>query len=139
MNILSSKREAGVVPTGLAKLGGLVGVVALWSLLVAACGPAAVPQVSGENEPVLNLTARKTITIGDIDPGDPAKKINRFQPLADYLARELEDFGFTEGRVAIARDIEEMARFLEEGVVDVYLDSAYPTLAVQELSGARPG
>ena len=79
----------------------------------------------------------RLITLADIDPEEPGKKIKRLQPLADYLAEHLADLGITDGRVVIARDIEEMARFLEEGKADLYFDSAFPTLAVQLLSGAE--
>ena len=76
------------------------------------------------------------ITLGDIDPDEPTKKIKRFQPLAEYLAENLKDHGIVAGNVVIARDIEEMADFLREGKVDLYFDSAFPALAVQELSGS---
>ena len=77
------------------------------------------------------------ITLGDIDPDAPAKKVRRFQPLADYLAEQLREFGIREGRVVIACDIEEMTRLLLEGTVDIYFDSAFPTLAVQRESGSE--
>ncbi len=72
------------------------------------------------------------ITLGDIDPDEPTKKIERFQPLADYLAQNLREFGIQEGRVIIARDIDEMAEFMKEGKVDLFFDSSFPVLAVQE-------
>ena len=78
--------------------------------------------------------AARAITLGDIEPDEPTKKIKRFGPLADYLAGHLEEFGITEGRVVIARDISQMAEFLRNGTVDIYFDSAFPTLAVQDLS-----
>ena len=81
--------------------------------------------------------ASQTITLGDIDADEPTKKIKRFGPLADYLATHLTEFGIDGGRVVIARDIEEMARFKIEGTVDFYFDSAFPTLAVQELAGSE--
>ena len=75
-----------------------------------------------------------TITVGDIDADDPAKKIKRFQPLAEYLAREMQGLGVQTGNVVVARDFEEMARFMSDGTVDIYTDSAYPVLAVQTLA-----
>lgn len=78
-----------------------------------------------------------TIVLGDIDADEPAKKIRGFQPLADYLGENLGDYGIKEGRVVIARDVAEMGRLLQEGRVDVYMDSPFPALAVQELSGSE--
>ena len=77
------------------------------------------------------------LTLGDIDPKDAAKKIRRFKPLADYLARHLGEFGIREGRVVIARDIDEMARLLADGQVDFYFNSSFPALTVQALSGTN--
>lgn len=77
------------------------------------------------------------ITLGDVDPEDPFKKIKRMQPLADYLAENLGEFGIESGDVVIARSIEEMSQFLADGVVDVYMDSAFPSLQAQEASGSR--
>ena len=84
---------------------------------------ASVPTVLPEAEP------SQVITISDIDPDEPGKKVKRFTPLAD-LAKGL-------GGVVIARDIEEMARFLSDGTVDVYMGSPFPSLAVQEISGSE--
>ena len=75
--------------------------------------------------------------LGDIDPDEPTKKIERFTPLAEYLAENLRELGVNEGRVMIARDIDEMARWMRDGTVDVYFDSAFPSLAVQQQSGSE--
>jgi phosphonate transport system substrate-binding protein len=91
------------------------------------------PPLSSEEIP----SANQVITIGDIDPDSPKKKIERFTPLADYLANHLQEFGITEGRVVIARDVEEMAKLLENGDVDVYMDSPFPSLKIQEMVGTR--
>ena len=40
-------------------------------------------------------------------------------------------------RVIIARDMDEMVRLLSQGRVDLFLDSTFPTLAVQQHSGSR--
>ena len=97
-----------------------------------ATAPAAVSTVPTSPE------VSQPITLGDIDPEDPTKKLKRFKPLADYLAQHLAEFGISRDQVVIARDIDEMARFLRDGTVDVLFDSAFPTLAVQELSGSQP-
>lgn len=92
-----------------------------------------------EEESVKNvvLEEKRLITVGDISD-EPAKKVKRFQPLADYLARELRGYGITEGRVLIAPDIETMARYLREGEVDLYMDSPFPIVEAIDRSGAEP-
>ena len=75
--------------------------------------------------------------LGDIDADEPTKKVKRLQPVAGYLADHLSDLGVKEVRVTIAHDIEEMAEFMREGQVDIYFDSAFPTLAVQEKSDSQ--
>ena len=111
-------------------------VLGLGLLLAIACGSEATapPASLTHAEP---LEQSQIISIGDIDPDEPAKKIARFQPLADYLAANLADFGIREGRVVIAKDIEGMSQHLREGTVDIYFDSAFPALATQELSGSE--
>lgn len=112
-------------------------------LTLAACQPTQevhtteASTASATEKPPQSQVSDRTITVGDIEPEEPVKKIKRFQPLADYLAESLAEFGVQEGRVAIARDIAEMGRFMREGTVDVYFDSAFPALAVQELSGSQ--
>ena len=108
-------------------------------LLLLACQTQAKESPSSAVAPtaVLVSSSGQAIILGDIEPEDPAKKLKRFQPLADYLGAQLNEFGVTEGRVVLARDIEEMARFLKEGKVDVFFDSAFPTLSVQELAGSE--
>ena len=68
------------------------------------------------------------LTIGDIEPDQPAKKVKRFTPFADDLALQLEEFGIVRGQVVIAKDFGEMGRLTADGMVDVYFDSSFPTL-----------
>ncbi|MGK7919235.1 MAG: phosphate/phosphite/phosphonate ABC transporter substrate-binding protein [Trichodesmium sp.] len=78
-----------------------------------------------------------TIVIADIS-NNPSKKIKRYQPLADYLAENLGQFGVTAGDVEIASDLDEMANFLKSGKVDIYFDSPYPAMIISDKSGAKP-
>ena len=106
------------------------------SLIITAC------QGAASSEPVPAGLAPeggggRTLVLGDVDPDDPAQKIARFQPLADYLAARLSHLGFEAGKVVIARDIAEMGRFLSDGTVDIYMDSPFPTLMARSLSGSE--
>lgn len=85
--------------------------------------------------PVANEST--VLYLGDIDADEPTKKIKRLQPVAAYLADQLRDVGVTGVRARIANDIDEMAAFMREGQVDIYFDSPFPTLAVQEKSGSQ--
>ena len=113
----------------------IAGVVGL--LFLASCNATSGPSPSVAPPSAVAISLDQIITIGDIDPDDPAKKLKRFQPLADYLANHLESFGIHEGQVVIARNIEEMAQFVLDGTVDIYFDSSFPSLAVQDISGSK--
>ena len=113
----------------------MIGLLLL--LLASACGgtstsePAKASVVAPAPEPA------RFITLGDIDPDDPVSKIERFTPLANYLAEHLKEYGIETGRVVIARDMDEMGALMKAGTVDVYFDSAFPTILVQGLSGSE--
>ena len=70
--------------------------------------------------------------------GNPANKIEAYQPLADYLAADLADFGIKQGGVVVASDISTMIDHLKTGQVDLYFDSPYPAVTVYEEAGAHP-
>jgi phosphonate transport system substrate-binding protein len=78
-----------------------------------------------------------SIVLGDVSD-DPVKKIEQFQPLADYLAAHLGEFGFGAGEVTITPTIETMAEKMRSGEIDIYFDSLYPALIVSEKSAAEP-
>ncbi|NEP45304.1 MAG: phosphate/phosphite/phosphonate ABC transporter substrate-binding protein [Okeania sp. SIO2H7] len=75
--------------------------------------------------------------MGDIS-SKPTQVIERFQPLATYLATNLSEYGITEGQVKVAPDLATMTEWLANGEVDLYFDSAYPALRVSQETGAVP-
>ena len=110
----------------------------LWFFLplTAACGSGSANSFDVPSPPP-PVERSQIIVLGDIDPDEPIKKVRRFTPFADYLAKNLAEFGLREGKVRIARDIQEMGSLLKEGEVDVYFDSAFPTLAAKQISGSQ--
>lgn len=88
------------------------------------------------NTEISQVTSGKTIILGDISD-DPGEVIEGTQPLADYVADQLSDFGYSEGQVRIARSMGEMSQLLKNGEVDLYFDSVYPATIVSDNSGAE--
>lgn len=85
---------------------------------------------------VSGVTLAEPIKIGSIS-SEPAAEVKKFLPLASYLAKRLQSDGINEGTVVVAANIPQMAAFLKEGKVDLYIDSAFPSVAVSRLSGSR--
>src|SRR5262245_63824246 len=71
--------------------------------------------------------ATRAIVLGDISD-DPTEVIEGTQPLADYLASQLGEYGITEGQVRIASSTDEMVDLLKRGEVDLYFDRTYPAI-----------
>ena len=110
--------------------------VGLMGVLLASVSCAKQPE-STTSEPLTPTPATERIVLGDIS-SDPLRKIDRYQPLADYLAANLGEFGIQVGEVAIAPDIDTMAQMMQSGAVDIYFDSLYPAMIVNQQSGAEP-
>ncbi len=82
------------------------------------------------------LAGADTLAIGTIGD-EPLNEIKLFSPIARYLAKQLETHGVTRGRVVIAGTIHQMAGFMKQGRVDVYIDSPLTSLAVNHLAGGE--
>ena len=108
--------------------------MAVLSFFLASCGgePISVPQ----DQPTPEPADTRAIVLGDISD-DPAEVIEGAQPLADYLAGQLGEFGITEGRVRVVASTEEMAQLLANGEVDLYFDSTYPATLISDQTGAK--
>ncbi|MBT8130781.1 MAG: phosphate/phosphite/phosphonate ABC transporter substrate-binding protein [Gammaproteobacteria bacterium] len=82
-------------------------------------------------------TPQRSIALGDIYAGDPVARIAHIQPLADFIAAGLAERGVRNTTVRVARDIPAMADLMHQGDIDVLIDSPYPVLAVNRLSGGK--
>ena len=83
----------------------------------------------------LTASARELVLVSMSET--PVKEMQRFQPLANYLAAGLKDQGITGGKVVIVPDIAAAAQVLREGRGDMITASPYPTLAISEMAGTR--
>ena len=80
-------------------------------------------------------TTERLLVLGDISD-DPSEVIDGSQPMADYLASQLKDYGITGGEVRVARSMDEMTELLRNGEVDLYFDSVYPATLISDRSGS---
>lgn len=96
-----------------------------------------VPLSTVVNAQADNAEASTSIILADIDE-DPVKTIGKYQPLADYLAEHLADYGIETGEVMVAPDMETMIDWLATGQVDLLFDSPYPAMVMVSESGAVP-
>jgi phosphonate transport system substrate-binding protein len=78
------------------------------------------------------------IVLADIDADDPVAKVEEFQPLVNYLAANLNSFGIGVGEVKVAPDLETLITWMENGEVDIFYDSPYPAMSVNQATGAQP-
>lgn len=103
----------------------------LVSLLVslASCNSLLSPATSAGGDGAIILT--------DVD-FDPDSLIPETQPVADYLAKNLQRAGISQGKVNIAPDVETVAEWIASGEVNLYFDSVYPVMTVMERSGGTP-
>ena len=65
-----------------------------------------------------SMVAAKPLHIGSISD-DPGDEVRAFQPLADYLAAELQRNGVDYADVVVAASMEEMVTLLRDGSVDL--------------------
>ncbi len=116
-------------------------IAALIVLVVALVAWYTLPQTP---RPALATTAAKpqsevprgVIRIGSIS-NEPAEEIGVFQPFADHLASRLGDVGIGHGEVVVAGDISSMAALIADDKIDLYLDSPFPLVAMQQLQDVR--
>lgn len=112
----------------------IIWMMALFVML-AACGTTS-PEDSVEETSVNVFGTGNPIVIGDVSSlVDETTAF--YQPLADYMAENLQDLGITNGVVRVAPNLDIMAQWLANGEVDIYIDSLYPSVFVSETSDSR--
>jgi len=76
------------------------------------------------------------ITIGSVSL-NPGQEHGLFRPLADYLAARMHEVGIGRGRVVVVDSLSTMVHELDDGRVDLYIDSPFPVGFVVQHTGAK--
>lgn len=71
------------------------------------------------------------LTIGSIS-NTPKEEIRKFQPFIDYLVSSLNESNVKVGRVIIVRSLQEMSSLINQGEVDIFIDSPFPVMAIEK-------
>ena len=116
----------------------LISSLIIATILMAACQTAGAATTI-ENLPtaVPELTRSEILILADVNE-DVAESVEDFQPMADYLAANLSDFGIKEARVVVAPDEAGMTEMLKNGETDLYFDSSFAAATVFHDAGAVP-
>ena len=69
---------------------------------------------------------------------DPKADYDELKPLLDYLVPRMADVGIREGRILMARDMQQMGSYLRRGRVDWVTGSVATGLQLQARAGAVP-
>lgn len=80
---------------------------------------------------------RETIVIGTVSQ-DVVGAAEEYRPIADYLAEQLAEHSIKAGRVKIASRTTEMAQWMRQGKVDLFIGSPFPAFAVDQLARSEP-
>jgi phosphonate transport system substrate-binding protein len=92
-------------------------------MAVIACGG----PTGDEKTPIGQPTSAATgvLTFGSVSL-TPASEFEVFRPFANHVASQLGDVGIGRGRVVVVDSLSKMVEELDQGTVDVFIDSPFP-------------
>ena len=80
--------------------------------------------------------AAKPFVIGKVSD-NPSKHYAYLKPMADYLASNLTEFGYTEGKVLMAGGNRQMVRYLKRHKVDLVTETIFSSVIFQDRAKAE--
>ncbi len=69
---------------------------------------------------------------------DPKAHYEQLKPLLDYVVPRMADVGITEGRILMARDLQQMGSYMRRGRVDWVTETSANAMRLQDRDGAEP-
>lgn len=76
------------------------------------------------NENIASPARENTLVFGVIS-SNPKKAFKRTQPIADYLALNLSSQNISSARIVVAKNVEQMKRWLKNGQVDLLTETVF--------------
>jgi phosphonate transport system substrate-binding protein len=99
-------------------------------MLLLIAGPKAVAQVN-------QTASMKTLTMGVVYHSTPEPVAEHFRPLVEYTARKLAPTGAIKSTVSVAANTTQLIELLEQGRMDFYLESPFPTYLINRTGTGR--
>ena len=103
----------------------LVLILVLMSLTLVACQSAGATTMEDLPTPIPTPSRSEVLILADLNE-DVEESVQDFQPMADYMAAHLGEFGISAGKVVVAPDMETMTELLKNG------ESSYKTNKILE-------
>ena len=88
--------------------------------------------------PVQGLAADRSVLVLGRLSDDPKSHYEQLKPLLDYVVPRMRDVGIVEGRILMAKDLQQMASYLRRGRVDWVTETSGTAMALRQRSGAEP-
>jgi len=107
-----------------------VSVAILIVTLLLIAGPGTVAQVD-------HTASIKMLTMGVIYQSSPELVAEHFRPLMEYTARKLAPTREIKSTVVVAANTAQLTQLLEQGRVDFYLESPFPTYLINRSGSAK--
>lgn len=80
--------------------------------------------------------AAQPFVIGKVSD-NPGKHYAYLKPMANYLASNLTEFGYTEGKVLMARNNRQMVRYLKRHKVDLVTETIFSSVIFKDRAKAE--
>ena len=88
--------------------------------------------------PALGTAAERSVLVLGRLSDDPKSHYEQLKPLLDYVIPRMHDVGIVEGRILMAKDMQQMASYLRRGRVDWVTETSGTAMALRQRSGAEP-
>lgn len=82
-------------------------------------------------------TERTVLVLGRLSD-DPKSHHEQLKPLLDYVVPRMRDVGIIEGRILMAKDLQQMSSYLRRGQVDWVSETSGTGMALHQRTGAEP-
>jgi phosphonate transport system substrate-binding protein len=79
----------------------------------------------------------KTLTMGVIYQSAPESVADHFRPLVEYIGRKIAPTGEIKTAVSVSTNTAQLIRLLQQGQVDFYLESAFPTYLIDRTGTSK--